>query len=140
MAWRIRNAFLFALTLTILCAYSISARPAKLRRLQDGVWGGQHIQISVDGNRATVEYDCANGTISGPLTLNSRGGFRWRGTFTPEHHGPRRDETDSPQPAIYSGSVRGSTMTLTVKLSATGATVGTYVLVRGGSGRVFKCR
>lgn len=140
MVWRRPNLFLFALALTLLSAFVISARPANSRRLPTGSWGGPHIQISVDRNQAAIEYDCAHGTIAGPLTLNSRGVFKWRGTHSREHGGPIRfDEKTSQRSAIYTGSVKGSVMTLTVKLAETGESLGTFTLTRGRAGRIFKC-
>jgi hypothetical protein len=43
------------------------------------------------------------------------------------------------QPARYSGTVNGNTMTLQVRLTATARDLGTFNLTRGSSGRVFKC-
>ena len=141
MSWRHRNVFHFAVALTLLSVVAISARPANTRRVPGGSWGGPHIQVSIEGNQATIEYDCAHGSITGPFTVNSRGVFNWRGTHSREHGGPIRiNEKASQQAAIYTGSVNGSIMTLTVKLVDTGQAVGTYTLTRGRTGRIFKCR
>ena len=141
MTWRRRNVFHFAFVLSLLSAVAISAKPANSRRIPDGSWGGPHIQISIERNQATIEYDCAHGTITGPLTLNSRGVFKWRGTHSREYGGPiRLDEKSSQQAAIYTGSVTGSVMSLTVKLADSGASLGTFTLTRGRTGRIFKCR
>jgi len=88
-----------------------------------------------------VDYDCAHGKITGPLTIKRDGSFSWRGTFTPEHGGPvRSDEAANNQPAIYSGSISGNTMTLNVKLAANNDHMGSYGLQKGSDGEVFKCR
>ena len=140
MVWRRRNVFLFALMLTLLCDVAISAKPVNSRRLPGGSWGGSGIQVSVDRNQAAIEYDCAHGTITGPLTLNSRGTFKWRGFYIRERGGPARvDETLARQSVIYAGSVKGSTMTLNVKAADTGTILGTFKLTRGRAGRIFKC-
>jgi hypothetical protein len=74
-----------------------------------------------------------------PLTLNG-GSFDVTGDYVQEHGGPiRSDETVDRQPARYTGTVRGNTMTLLVRLTATAQDLGTYTLTRGSSGRVFKC-
>src|SRR6266487_5167816 len=52
-----------------------------------GVWGGDHIRMEVSGNGATLEFDCAHGNISGPLTLDRLGRFQAKGSFTREHGG-----------------------------------------------------
>jgi hypothetical protein len=66
--------------------------------------------------------------------------FDVTGDYVQERGGPiRTDETLERQPARYTGTVSGNTMTLVVRLIATGEDRGTYMLVRGSSGRVFKC-
>ena len=112
----------------------------KPQRVAVGTWGGQHVRMEVAASSATLEYDCANGTITGPLTIDRRGRFSWRGTHTREHGGPIRvDEKTNSRPARYTGSTDGKKITLTVTLTDTNETVGTYTLVRGQQGRVFKC-
>ena len=105
-----------------------------------GLFGGSHIRIEVGPRSAAIDYDCANGTIDGPFTLDSKGRFSWRGSHNREHGGPIRiDEKPNGRPAVYSGSVKGDTMTLTVKLADNNEVIETYTLKRGSSGRVFKC-
>jgi len=52
----------------------------------------------------------------------------------------RREDLRAGQPARYSGWTDGNKMTLTVVLSDTKETVGTFTLVRGQEVRVSKCR
>jgi hypothetical protein len=104
-----------------------------------GTWGGDHALLEVTDTTASIEFDCAHGTLSVPLTLN-RGAFDVTGDYVQEHGGPiRSDETVDRQAARYTGTVSGSTMTMLVTLTATGQDRGTYTLTRGASGRVFKC-
>ena len=141
MFWRNRNTLLAIIGLVLLIVFSTAARPRKMQRLVSGTWGGQHISIQVNGGSASIVYDCATGTIDGPLTLDSKGHFTWRGYYHREHGGPvRRDEKPNGQPAIYNGWIQGDTMTLTVNLANSNESLGTYTLTRGRSGRVFKCR
>jgi hypothetical protein len=108
--------------------------------LAPGEWGGQHIGLTVLDRGATLEYDCASGTIDEPISLDSRGHFSAVGIHTPGHGGPASiDEVPDRRPARYVGSTDGRTMTLTVTLSDGGEQVGTYKLVRGASPAVFKC-
>lgn len=107
--------------------------------ITSGTWGGDHALLEVTSTRASIEFDCAHGTLPVPLALD-RGTFDVMGDYVQEHGGPiRSDETTVPQPARYNGSVNGTTMTLRVALTTTGQEIGTYTLTRGSSGRVFKC-
>lgn len=136
-----RNRLLIVVSLVLLIGSSAASRPRKMQRIPTGVWGGPHIRINVAPRSATIEYDCANGTIDGPLTTDHKGRFTWRGTHNREHGGPIRiDEQANTQPVIYMGSVKGDTMTLTVKLADTNEVLETYILKRGSPGRVLKCK
>jgi hypothetical protein len=141
MFWLDRNRLLVLVSLVLLIGSLAAGRPRKMQRLQTGTWGGSHINIEVGQSSATINYDCANGTINGPLTIDSKGRFNWRGTHNRERPGPTRiDETSNGRPAIYSGQIKGDTMTLTLKLANTDEAVQTFTLKRGSGGRVFKCK
>ena len=117
------------------------SKPRKTKRLALGSWGGMHIRIEVGSRTATIDYDCANGTITGPLNINSNGTFSWRGLHNREHPGPVRvDELGAQHPAVYTGSVKGDSMKLTVKLTDTNEVLDTFTLKRGSAGKVFKCK
>jgi hypothetical protein len=136
----LRNGFLAGSLVLLLVSLS-PAKPRRAQRVASGLWGGEHIRIDVGANSAMIEYDCAHGTIAGPLLLDSRGRFILHGTHSREHGGPiRSDETANQRAAIYTGSIRGGRMTLTVKMTGTKETVGTFSLTHGGEGRIFKCK
>jgi len=102
-----------------------------------GLWGGDHIALTVEDRSAHVELDCAHGDI--PIRLPDAP-FTVAGTFVREHGGPIRvDETLDSHPAMYVASTSDSVMTLTIRLTDSGELVGTFTLTRGSSGRVFKC-
>jgi len=123
----------------IVCA--VMAETQKPKVIPDGTWGGDHIRIDVSDGSAIIDYDCANGTIQGPLTVNSDGKFDLRGIHNKEHGGPiRADEEPNSHPARYKGWTDGKTMTLTVTLTETNEKIGTFKLVHGRVGRVFKCK
>lgn len=112
-----------------------------MQRIQLGAWGGPHIRLDVESNSATVNYDCAHGTITGPLTIDSKGRFTWKGTHQREGPGPIRvNRPPTDQAVIYTGTVNGKTMTLTVKFAQSGETIDTFTLQLGRAGRVFKCK
>src|SRR5213083_1223348 len=110
-----RNKLLVLVSLILLIAASAASRPRKMQRLQPGSWGGPHIRIYVENDSAKIDYDCANGTIEGPLTYDRKGNFTWRGTHNREHGGPIRIDENNSRRAIYTGSIKGDRMTLTVK-------------------------
>ena len=138
---RYRAELILSISLILLCAALYSAKNRKMQKIPAGTWGGLHLRMEVVDGSATIEYDCANGEIKGPLLVDRRGRFSLSGTHTPEHAGPvRRDEQPNTRPARYTGWTDGKKMTLTLTLTDTKETVGTYTLVYGQQGRVFKCR
>lgn len=118
----------------------MSLTAMKQQRIATGVWGGQHINIKVGANSATIEYDCASGVIDGPLIVDSDGNFKLRGTHHMERGGPTRsDEEPRKIPATYTGSIKGNVMTLTLKLDDS-SDEETFTLERGRDGELFRCK
>ncbi len=135
-----RNRLVVVLSLVLLLVSSAASRPRKMQKLSTGTWGGPNVRIQVEAGSARIDYSCANGTIEGPLTLDSKGRFTWRGRHHREGPGPVRVSDEGGAAAIYTGSVKGDTMTLTVKLTDSGEVIDTFTLKRGSAGRVFKCK
>lgn len=109
--------------------------------LPDGRWGGDHAELVVAESSATIEFDCAHGTLNVPIRVDADGRFDVAGTFTREQGGPiREDDPPVPLAARYVGTTDGRKTTLTVRLlDAPFVPIGTYELVLGRSGRLFKC-
>lgn len=127
-------------TIILLVAFSAHSKPRKMSRVPTGSWGATHILVEVSSSSATVEFDCANGTIEGPLTFDRHGRFTWHGAYNREGPGPIRiDQASRSQRATYTGTVKDGTITLTVTLEGSSDPIGTYTLKRG-AGRVFKCK
>ena len=102
-----------------------------------GEWGGDHASLTVSEQTSHLELDCAHGDFSGALQSVR---FAVAGTFVREHGGPIRvDEKADSHPAMFSGSVSGSSMTLTIRLTDSNESIGTFTLTRGTPGRVVKC-
>lgn len=132
MFWRV-------VLVSIVLFISASAKTQNMQRIPTGVWGGQHINIEVGEKSARIEYDCASGVINGPLSVDANGNFKLRGTHRIERGGPIRADDDSKgQPATYTGSIKGNTMTLTLKVSD--ADTETFNLEKGKEGELFKCK
>lgn len=140
MKFSTQNKFLVASSLILLLG-SISIGARKMQRLDNGTWGGLHIQFEVSDGAVNIEYDCAHGSIAGPLTVDREGRFNWRGTYTRERGGPiRMGQKVDNQPATYSGSLTGDKMKLTVRLENSSLEPQTFALERDKVGRVFKCK
>jgi hypothetical protein len=105
-----------------------------------GMWGGDHISLDVSENGATIDYDCAHGSMTEKLTADANGNFTARGFHVREHPGPTREGEDANgQPVIYRGSIKDSNMTLTVSPEGGGESIGTFNLTHGKYARIRKC-
>ena len=104
-----------------------------------GIWGSGQISMEVSQSGASIEYSCAHGSIDQPIKLDSRGRFHVQGMHVKEHPGPVREEESGGEPATYTGHIDGTTMTLTVTITATQQEIGTFTLTHGKRSRIFKC-
>jgi hypothetical protein len=110
-------------------------------RVAEGVWGGQHVRLSVGEEGASLEFDCARGQIDAPFETDAEGRFDLPGTYTRQGPGPIRvGKPPTSRPARFAGRVEGARMTLTVTLKGSDKPLAEYNLTRGDEGRVFKCR
>jgi len=89
---------------------------------------------------ARLEFDCAGGTIDQPIVLDTSGRFTVKGSYSPEHGGPRRRESPAAARARYLGRVNGDVMQLTVTLESGDERVGTFRLKRDANVLLTKCR
>jgi hypothetical protein len=95
--------------------------------------------MEVSQSGASIQYGCAHGTIDRPIKPDSSGRFTARGTHFKERPGPVREEEMEGEAATYTGHVDGTTMTLTVTITATQQTIGTFTLTHGRRSRIIKC-
>jgi len=130
----VRAPYLTALIVLV----SACGSPSGPSTIGGGTWGGDHVTLTV-GTSSHLEFDCAHGDIPNPLTVD-RGTISATGTFVREYGGPiRSDESLDIHPALYAGTVSGTSMQLSVKLADSGDLLGPFSLVRGAVGRVAKC-
>ena len=123
----------------LLAVFSVIASSQKMRVIPAGNWGGPHINMNVGAKSAMIEYDCASGVIQGPLIVDRDGNFNLRGIHRIERGGPvRADEKPNEVPATYTGSIKGNTMTLNLRLSDSDEE--TFTLEKGKEGELFKCK
>lgn len=122
-----------------------SVAPMDGESVTPGAWGGPHINMQVTEAGATIDYDCAHGTIEHQLMTDAEGRFQAKGFHYRERGGPEREDEGErgermKAAAIYTGTTNGKTMTLMVKLVETQETIGTFTLAYGKTGRVTKCK
>ena len=116
------------------CSSSISQIDLK------GKWGGEHIGIVVSDSSATLEYDCAHGTIDEPIVPDDDGKFEVSGVHVFEHGGAIRiDEIPDEHLALYKGRIIGNEMTLILIITDTNTEIDTFSLTRGVDPLIYKC-
>jgi len=124
-----------AMVLQTLC----SNTPMEQRKIS-GLWGGQGISMEATDSGATLDFDCASGTITEPILPDTAGKFSVKGRFARQRPGPtREDDNTEGQPASYSGVVNGENLTLTITLAKNSEKVGDFTLAHGKIGRIRRC-
>jgi hypothetical protein len=86
--------------------------------LPSGVWGGEHIELTVrnPSQGASVRFDCGSGSITGPLELQPDGSFKWRGTYTPGGGPVMIDPAVNSRGATFVGRTGGGSMSLEIHI------------------------
>ena len=104
-----------------------------------GEWGGRHVGLRQSETSGVLDYDCAAGTIDGPLIPRRDGAFEAEGRHTPGTGGPERvGEVRPSYRTRYWGSVRGSRMTLRARME-NGVLLGPFTLERGAEPILMRC-
>lgn len=116
-----------------------NAKPPTQARDLRGTWGGQSIAMEVSDEGAEIEFDCAQGRITEKIVPDADGKFETKGVFARERGGPQRMGENNEQPAVYRGSIKEKTMTLTIELTRNNETVGAFTLTQGKTGRIHRC-
>jgi len=115
----------------------------KERRLQAGQWGttaapDANLLVKDPAFGASIEFDCASGTIQGPLDVGADGVFKWAGTWV-FAGGPRPFPPPPGRDAIYTGKVSGDTVVLNVVFDNGGSMQGPYILTFGKQALLKRC-
>lgn len=140
LSFSLMTSATFATAVISSCARSSSAPSDASGLDRSTTWGGEHLELVVSDTGATLQYDCAHGTMSSPPRPDASGRFVVAGTHVIEHGGPIRvGEVEDRRTATYAGQVLGSTMTVNVQVSGVSATLGPFALRRGDAGRVYRC-
>ena len=128
-------------------ATTVSSRPAPRAlaprgsgvALAAGAWGGDQAGLTVTSGGATARFFCAHGAIEQPILTDSSGRFEAGGYYVFEGGPTPVDDTPFRQPAIYTGSTDGKTMTLTVTLPKQSQKLGPFILLFGQSTTLRPC-
>jgi hypothetical protein len=129
----------FLAALTVSCPDALASREGEKRAPLTGNWGGDHAGMEASDRRTRLDFDCANGSIDGPITPDEQGGFDVPGTYVQEGPGPVRQEQLRGAPVRYQGKIDGDTLTLSVRPSGSDTTLGPFMLVKGRLARIRKC-
>jgi hypothetical protein len=105
-----------------------------------GVWGGKSALLNVHEEGAGLDLACAHGSIEQPILLDSNSTFDLPGTYEQESFGPQVEGENKSQPARYIGKIQERTMTLTIKLTRSGETIGPMTLNFGKMTMLQKCQ
>jgi hypothetical protein len=105
----------------------------------DGLWGGQHVNLTLADTGGAIEFDCGRGSIAPGWTLTREGRFTATGALYSEA-GPEPIEGRPALPARYEGLLRNARLTLTVSLTDSGTRLGPFTLERGRTVQLIKCR
>jgi hypothetical protein len=108
-------------------------------QLSPGIWGGNQAILEISDGKSSLEFACANGTISEPIVLDSEGRFEVPGFYTREGPGPVRQGGNNQSRALYSGVVKDDTMTLSIRLDGSSDELLNVSITRGKQGRLRKC-
>lgn len=130
---------LVGLSALLLIGACGSTGGAGRQALPSGSWGGNHVVLTVTREGATIEFDCAHGTLQGPIRLDAEGRFETAGTYVQERGGPVREGEEDASPARYTGGVEGRQMTLTIAFPDGREALGPFELVHGKAARLTKC-
>ena len=105
------------------------------------IWGGRGVTMRMSAQGATLEFDCAHGSITQPIKPDAKGEFKASGTYTAERGGPvLKANPPRDVPAVYRGVIDGDSMRLEIVMSDKDQSPAPLTLTRGNAGRLVKCR
>lgn len=105
----------------------------------EGSWGGDRLRLAVDTAGATIETDCADGRITGPIVLTPQGTFAAAGSFNERRGGPQPADVGAQSSAArFTGEVKGDAMTLTILPAGASAPL-RFELRKGAKVKLVRC-
>jgi hypothetical protein len=140
MRWLKRN--LLAITIVTQLASAQGSPQSSAKPIPEGVWGGDHLALTIRSDGADLEFDCAVGHIRTPLTVNGKGEFRVKGSYQVERPAPMRADTpvnaDEGNEIVYRGKLSGNALEITVTLPGE-TRPSVFHLVRDREPTLMKC-
>jgi hypothetical protein len=127
------------LAASALSSHAALASPEGKPRPLIGSFGGSGAGVEAAEGSTQLTFDCATGSVEGPITLDENGGFDVAGRLVREGPGPVRPEQTKGVPARFAGKLDGETMTLSVRVSGSDDTLGPFTLTRGRLARIRSC-
>jgi hypothetical protein len=128
--------FFIAFVLVLLSAACLDS-PTSPDELT-GVWGGEHVRLTILEDGGDLEFDCAHGALTMRLGPDRDSRFNASGYYVAEHGGPVRDDApEDRQPAVYSGQVNDAI--LTFRFTVGDHQFGPFAVVRDRPPVLYKC-
>ena len=127
------------LVASALSSHAALASPEGKPRPLIGSFGGSGAGVEAAESGTQLTFDCATGSVEGPITLDENGGFDVAGRLVREGPGPVRPDQMKGAPARYAGKLDGETLTLSVRVSGSDETLGPFTLTRGRLARIRSC-
>jgi len=133
------RGFLISWSLVLIAVILLTSRDVAFTSQQvlpAGTWGGEHIAMTVDGEGAQIEFDCAVGDISSPIILDADGRFSIRGTYRAESPAPVNEGGGGN--AVYTGTLKGDKLQLGIAIDGRSEPL-SFELTHNQPGKLAKC-
>jgi len=125
-----------ALGLAVLMMGACEHPRVGLDSVPTGTWGGDGGGLIVTAEGAHAHIGCTLGDVTGAIALDAEGRFEVSGTWNVDAFPVNRGIV---HPARISGRTDGATLSLAVRLSDTGQSLGPVLLTHGREPRMQNC-
>jgi hypothetical protein len=107
-------------------------------RVPAGTWGGQGAVMVATDSGASFTFNCASGSVDGPLTVASDGAFTWAGTYARVSPLPGSPH-DPPHAATYHGTASATHVTVALTVPDIPLESDSVTLTFGDNGNLALC-
>jgi hypothetical protein len=109
-----------------------------LTEVPAGTWGGQGVVMLATDSSAGFRFNCASGSVDGPLALDAGGRFTWSGTYTRMSPLPG-SPPDPPHAATFYGTTDGLQLTMALTVPDLSLESAPLTLTLGDPGNLALC-